>query len=112
MVEELRGGQHARWFPVLLEIDRGTMYRERIKQHIRSRVEFVASGEYARIFRTEEVVIAYAATGPAGTMSEGRRKALAEWTMEALRESGREDWASVFRISSLSYGDIYASPLF
>ena len=68
--------------------------------------------EYKRIFKTEAVVIAYAATGPAGELTEGRRKALVSWTMEALKDAGREDWAGVFRITSVSFGDIYASPLF
>lgn len=112
MFEELRGGRHAHWFPVLVEIDRGTMFRERFKRHIRSRIEFVASGDYGRIFKTEAVVIAYAATGPAGELSEGRRKALVSWTMEALKDAGREDWAGVFRFCSLSFGEMYASPLF
>ena len=112
MFERLKDGRHAHWFPVLLEIDRGTKGGETFKRDIRSRIAFVESGEYRRIFRTEAVVIAYAATGPSGELSEGRRKALASWTMEALREAGREDWAPVFRFCSLSFGDIYASPLF
>lgn len=112
MFEKLREGRHAHWFPVLLEIDRGTMFRERFKRHVRSRIEFVESGEYRRIFGTEAVVVVYAATGPSGELSEGRRKALCAWTMEALKDAGREDWASVFRVCSLFFGDIYASPLF
>ena len=112
MFEKLGDGRHAHWFPVLVEIDRGTMFRERFKRHIRSRIEFVESGEYNRIFKTEAVVIAYAATGPVGELTEGRRKALVRWTMEALREAHRVDWAGVFRITSLSFGEIYASPLF
>jgi hypothetical protein len=112
MFEGLKEGRHAHWFPVLLEIDRGTMYRERFKRHVRSRIEFVERGEYRRIFGTEAVVVAYAATGPSGELSEGRRSALCAWTMEALREAGREDWANVFRFCSLSFGEIYASPLF
>src|SRR5512132_69050 len=88
------------------------MYRERIKRHVRSRIEFVASGQYERIFRTQAVVIAYAATGPGGELLEARRKALVAWTMEALKEAGREDWAGVFRFCSLSFVEIYGQPLF
>jgi hypothetical protein len=112
MFEGLKDGRHEHWFPVLLEIDRGTMYRERFKRHVRSRIEFVERGEYRRIFGTEAVVVAYAATGPSGELSEGRKKALTSWTMEALKEAGREDWASVFRFCSLSYADIYGSSVF
>lgn len=107
LFERARGG-----FPVLLEIDRGTMYRERFKRHVRSRVAFVESGEYRRVFGTPAVVIAYATTGPAGEFHEGRRNALRAWTMEALKDAGREDWAGCFRFSSLSFGDLYERPLF
>lgn len=88
MFERLKEGRHEHWFPVFLEIDRGTMYRERIKRHVRSRVEFVESGEYERIFGTKAVVVAYATTGASGELAEGRRRAPAEWTMEVLKESG------------------------
>jgi hypothetical protein len=37
--------------PVLLEIDRGSEYQERFKNHVRGRIEFLRSGDYARIFR-------------------------------------------------------------
>jgi hypothetical protein len=107
MFDKLREGRHLHWFPVLVEIDRGTMYRERIKRHIRARVAFIESGEYERIFGTRAVVVAYATTGASGELSEARRRALCEWTMEALAESGREDWASVFRFASVSLRNIY-----
>jgi Replication-relaxation len=36
LFEELENGSHARWYPVLLEIDRGTEYQQKFKQHVRS----------------------------------------------------------------------------
>jgi hypothetical protein len=78
---------------------------------VASRIEFVRSGEYKRLFGIEAVVIAYVATG--GTEGEtGRRKALGEWTMEVLKEQRRERWARVFRFSSVPFGEIYETPLF
>lgn len=99
-------------FPVLLEIDRGTMYRERFKAHVASRIAFVRSGAYQRMLGTEAVVIAYATTGQAGEAHEGRRKALCSWTQEVLREQQRERWADVFRFASVSLAGIYKSGLF
>lgn len=112
LFEKLRDGRHMHWFPVLVEIDRGTMYRERFKRHILSRIAFIESGEYERIFGTRAVVVSYATTGPAGELTEARRRTLCAWTMEALKESGHEDWAPVFRLASVSFGDIYQMPLF
>jgi protein involved in plasmid replication-relaxation len=112
LFERLKKGEREYVFPVLLEIDRGTMYRQRFKRHVLSRIEFVASGEYRRVFGQEAVVIAYATTGATGEMQEGRRRALCSWTMEALKDSGRESWAEVFRFCSLSYGDIYERNFF
>jgi hypothetical protein len=112
LFEKLKEGVREYVQPVLLEIDRGTMFRERFKRHVLSRIEFVASGEYRRVFGQEAVVIAYATTGATGEMLEGRRRALCAWTMEALKDSGRESWAEVFRFCSVSYGDIYESGVF
>jgi hypothetical protein len=36
--------------PVLLEIDRGSAYREKFKEHVRSRIEFIKSGAYGQMF--------------------------------------------------------------
>lgn len=109
---EKAGGEAApSRFPLLLEVDRGTMYRQRIKRHVASRIEFVRSGGYKRLFGIEAVVIAYVATG--GTEAEdGRRKALGEWTMEVLKEQRRERWARVFRFASVPFDRIYESHLF
>lgn len=105
------GGVEAR-FPVFLEIDKGTMYRVRFKKHVTDRIEFVRSGGYRGMFGVEAVVICYVSTGAMGEYREGRRKALCEWTMETLKEMGREDWASVFRFCSVSYGGLYENGVF
>lgn len=99
-------------YPILLEIDRGTMFRERFKKHVLSRVEFVRSGGYKRMFGKEAVLIAYATTSGTGEAREGRRKALCVWTREALRDVGRESWTRQFRFHSMGMGEIYKSPPF
>jgi hypothetical protein len=98
--------------PILVEIDRGTMYRERFKKHILSRVEFVRSGGYKRMFGREAVLIAYATTGATGEAQEGRRKTLCQWTREALKDAGRESWTRQFRFHSMSLGEVYKRPPF
>lgn len=99
-------------YPILLEVDRGTMFRERFKRHIVSRVEFVRSGGYKRMFGKEAVLICYAVISGKGEAQEGRRKALCLWTREALKDVGRENWTRQFRFHSMSLGEIYISPPF
>lgn len=45
--------------PVLLEIDRGTAYKQNFKQHVKSRIEFLRSGGYQHMFAERGGLIAY-----------------------------------------------------
>ena len=44
LFERLKDGAHDAYFPVLLEIDRGTEYSKKFIQHLRSRIEFIKKG--------------------------------------------------------------------
>src|SRR4029450_3143989 len=97
-----------RRFPVLVEIDRGTEDQERFKNHVRGRLEFIRSGDYARVFGTPAVIIAYATTGRLQAHADSRRKTMCAWTMEVLRELTIESWASIFRFTSaVVYSRLY-----
>jgi hypothetical protein len=98
-------------FPVLLEIDRGTMYRQRFKRHIASRIGFVRSGGYSRLFGTKAVMIVYATAGERMEEREGRRRAIAGWTKEVLREM-RRPWAGLFRFGAFSFRELYKTQPF
>jgi hypothetical protein len=93
-------------FPVLLEIDRGTMYRQRFKRHVRSRIEFVRSGAYEKVFGTKAVMIVYVTTGERAEYMEARRRALVEWTREVLEEM-RRPWGAMFRFCGVSFAKLY-----
>ena len=95
-------------FPVLVEIDRGSEFQERYKNHVRGRLEFIRSGDYARVFGTPAVMIAYATTGRIQEHAESRRKTMGAWTMEVLRELEIESWAGIFRFTSaVEYKTLY-----
>jgi hypothetical protein len=95
-------------FPVLVEIDRGSEFQERFKNHVKGRLAFIRSGEYARVFGTPAVIIAYATTGQVQGYAETRRKTMCAWTMEVLRELALENWAGIFRFTSaLVYKTLY-----
>jgi hypothetical protein len=93
--------------PVLLEIDRGSEYQERFKNHIRGRIEFIRSGDYARIFGTRAVIIAYATTGSIPEYAETRRRTIGAWTKEVLTELELASWAGVFHFTTVVYERLY-----
>jgi hypothetical protein len=99
-------------FPILLEIDRGTQHKAPFQQHLKARLEFIRSGEYAKVFGVPAVIIAYATTGQLPTYGETRRQALCHWIMEVLTELKMETWAEIFRVTKLSHAEIYQTPLF
>jgi hypothetical protein len=94
-------------FPMLLEIDRGSEYQERFKQHVRGRLEFIRSGDYAEVFHTPAVMIAYATTGPIAEQRDRRVKTMAAWTRDVLAELSLDDWAGVFRFTAVTYETLY-----
>jgi len=95
---------------VLLEIDRGTEYQERFKQHIVSRVEFVRSGAFERFFGERSVTVVYVAVGDL-PYKETRRRTMLLWTKEVLKELGLEDWGSMFLFTDVGL-DVYGAQLF
>jgi hypothetical protein len=106
--EKREGGARVS-FPIFLEIDRGTMYRQRFKKHVSSRIEFVRSGGYAKLFGTKAVMILYATTGEREEYKETRVKALRAWTKEVLTEMNLPSWAGIFRFGAVSFADMYKS---
>jgi hypothetical protein len=94
-------------FPVLLEVDRSTMYSRRFKEHVRSRIEFVRGGGYEGLFRTRAVLIVYATIGESVAEAQVRRRSIGAWTMEVLEEMGLVRWAGLFRFCGLSFGKMY-----
>jgi hypothetical protein len=95
-----READGVRKFPILVELDRGSEYQERFKNHVRGRLAFLRSGEYARVFGTPAAIIAYATTGRLKAHADSRRETMAAWTMEVLAELGLENWAGIFRFTS------------
>ena len=96
-------------FPVLLEIDRGTEYKRKFKEHVAGRIEFIKSGAYEKIFGTKAVIIAYVTTAESSEGGEVRRRSMCSWTQEVLKEQRKESWTSVFRFMSCMLDDMYTS---
>ena len=106
-------GRRERSLGLLLEIDRGREYQAAFKQHVASRVEFIASGAYERVFGSRGGVrIAYATTGERPEYRQRRVMTMMQWTAEVLKEARWEDWADVFRFCALDLDTLYQLPLF
>jgi hypothetical protein len=113
MFEKWNGDKRERSFPILLEIDRGTAYQQKFKQHVRARLEFIKKGGlYSKVFGVEAVLIAYATVGQTLELGETRRATMCRWTQEVLAESNKEKWASIFRFHNLCLDTIYSSQIF
>jgi hypothetical protein len=97
---------------VLVEIDRGREYQAAFKAHVAARIEFIASGEYTKVFGTRGVTIAYLTTGERPEYVERRLSSMRQWTREVLASRDRENWAELFRFCSLSLESVYQLPLF
>jgi hypothetical protein len=110
--DRLRNGSHESFIPVLLEIDRGMEYQQKLKQHVRSRIEFVRSGAYSKLFGTRAVIVAYVTTGDLPEYRETRRKAMCTWIKEVLSDLKMEDWSQIFRLISVQFDELYSTPLF
>jgi hypothetical protein len=99
-------------FPILLEIDRGMEYQQKFKQHVKARIEFIRTGQYAKLFHLQEVMIAYVTTGQTPEYRESRRKGMCNWTKEVLEEMNLKNWAEIFRFHSLVLDTIYEQSIF
>jgi protein involved in plasmid replication-relaxation len=93
--------------PILIEIDRGSEYQERFKNHVRGRIAFIHSGDYAKVFGMPAVMIAYVTTGQVPAYRETRVKTMAAWTREVLSELKMERWAGIFRFTPAVYETLY-----
>lgn len=111
LVEEIRIGKSSK-IPILLEIDRGTEYKQQFKEHVKARLEFIRSGAYASQFETEAVMVVYATTGQLPEYQLSRRIAMCKWTYELLQEMRMEEWASIFRFASINWKELYQAHLF
>jgi len=99
-------------YPVILEIDRGMEYSRKFKQHVRSRIAFIESGQYRQVFGRQAVRVVYITTGETPEYRETRRKAMTTWTREVLAEKSMESWSSLFYFGSLVFDEIYETEFF
>ena len=97
---------------ILLECDRGTQYQVAFKHHVKDRLAFIESGEYVKLFGMKAVMVAYVTTGQRPEYRDTRRATLIRWIQELLTELGMEEWAGLFRVTSVVLGEVYDAGIF
>jgi hypothetical protein len=99
-------------FPILLEVDRGMEHSRKFLRHVRSRIEFIRSGGYKKMFKTDAVSIVYLTTGERPEYRETRRTAMLAWIQAVLAELHMENWSHIFRVASAEFDQLFTSPIF
>lgn len=99
-------------YPLLVEVDHGTAYKDRLREHIKSRIEFLQSGEYQKVFKSRGCMIAYITTGEFKEYKNTRLRFMVERAKEALKEMRLESWASVLRFAAVERKSLLTTPLF
>jgi hypothetical protein len=98
--------------PILIEVDNGTAYKDRFKEHIKSRVEFLRSGDYQKVFMSRGCMIAYITTGEVKEYKNSRVRFMVDCAKEALKDLKLESWASILRFTAVERKNLFDTDLF
>jgi hypothetical protein len=99
--------REGRRFPVLLEIDLRTENVNKFKEAIAARIQFIESGMYTQVFGHQAVAVCYVVIG-----KRERREQLLKWTIEKLKDMGRDNWIGISKCGSEEAADIYSLQAF
>ena len=115
LFQKLINNKHERFYQIILELDRGTEFKQRYIKAIRARLEFIKDSEaYKRLLGMEpkNVIIAYITTGDRPEYRESRRKAMCDWTRDVLAQSDHNNLPCSFLFCSVVPSELYNIPLF
>jgi hypothetical protein len=103
-LERVRDG---RAYPLWLEIDRGTENCQKFQQLVRNRLALVKSQQYEKIFHTKAVLLCYVITSTSPELGDTRLQNMLRWTEDVLPKQDRQQWAALFRFSTVEFETIY-----
>ena len=116
LFHKLNNNKHDRFYQIILELDRGTEFKQRYIKAIRARLEFIKDSEaYRRLLGMEpkNVIIAYITTGDRPEYRESRRRAMSDWAAkEVLTQSDLNNLPCSFLFCSVVASEIFNIPLF
>lgn len=96
---------------VLLEIDRGTEFQLRFKEHMAARLKLVEEGRDLQLYGGKTAFVVYLSVGDL-PYRQTRRQTMAQWTKEALQRTGKEEWGRLFRFTDVGLKEMYGANLF
>ena len=84
-----------------IEIDCGTESKARFQSLVLDRINFVRDGGYEKYFGTPSLLYCYLAVGATTDYRLARLSAMRRWIAEVLDKQKLDDWADVFRLSTI-----------
>lgn len=115
-------------YPLWIEIDRSTENYQKFKKLVRNRLAVVNSRQYEKTFNTRDVLLCYVTTAATPELADIRLHNMLRWTEELLPHKHlltkkdeitpadelllkeREQWASLFRFTTVEYEKMYDQP--
>ena len=94
-------------YAVLFELDRGMEFQQKFKEHVKARIAFIRSGQYAKLFGVPGVIVSYVTTGQTPQYRNTRVKTMNAWTREVLAELNLKNWGGIFRFASVEFDSLY-----
>jgi hypothetical protein len=88
-------------FALWIEVDCGTEAKAKFQQLTLDRINFIRYKGYEAYFATPSVLMCYLAVGTTMEYRLARLHTMRLWTAEVLAEQKLDDWAAVFRFSTI-----------
>jgi len=88
-------------FPLWIEVDCGTEAKAKFQQLVLQRINFIRYKGYASYFETSSVLLCYLAVGATSDYRIARLHTMREWTAQVLTATRLDEWATIFRFSTL-----------
>ena len=88
-------------FALWVEVDCGSEAKAKFQQHLLERITFVRQKGYEAFFATPSVLFCYLAVGPTMEYRLWRLHTMRTWTTAVLAAQAMDDWAAVFRFSTI-----------
>jgi hypothetical protein len=88
-------------FPLWIEVDCGTERKAKFQQLVLERINFIRYEGYASFFGTSPAQLCYVAVGETSDYRIARLHTMRDWTMELLIDRQLDEWAALFRFTTL-----------
>jgi hypothetical protein len=95
-----------------IEADCATQYQATWAKLFQARVEYFRSEAYKQAFTVSRLLVCYVVVGQTAQAGEHRVQSLCRWGLSRLKELKLEQWAGIFRFTSVVLEAIYEQEIF